>query len=226
MDIRFLLGLGLLVMQATLAVVYFRELYAARSRSASSTANTSTQSVAVLSELMWVVAATGWVWYGAWSGSTVLMASGSIGVMGSAAVAWLVFNDFDQHQRRRYLIITAVFAVAMVLSAVIWNLSGLGTFLAVFGLVQFLPQMHLSATQLLRGEVVHNVPIKGAALRSVYTGLWAIYAVAWHLWGSDLVPIDWPLAVWGVAGCIAFGLQVCVGLSSGRMTRHKKGIVM
>ena len=217
MDIRLFLGLSLLVMQATLAVVYVRELYAVR-RSIGTSAGA--QSVAVLSELMWVVAATGWVWYGVWSHSAVLVASGSIGVIGSATVAWLVFNTLSQYQRRRYLLITAVFAVAMILSAVVWGLGGLGTFLAVFGLVQFLPQMHLSATQLLRGEIVHSVPIKGAALRALYTGLWAIYAVAWHLWGTDPVPIDWPLAVWGLAGCIAFSLQVFVGLSSRRMLQR------
>ena len=213
-DIRLFLGLSLLVMQATLAVVYARELYAARRR------DIGTKSVAVLSELMWIVAATGWVWYGVWSHSAVLVASGSIGVIGSATVAWLVFNTLSQHQRRRYVMITAVFALAMILSAAVWGLGGLGTFLAVFGLVQFLPQMHLSATQLLRGEIVHSVPLKGAALRALYTGLWAIYAVAWHLWGTDPVPIDWPLAVWGLAGYIAFSLQVCVGLSSRRMLQR------
>lgn len=57
-----------------------------------------------------------------------------------------------------------------------------------------------------------GVPLVGTGLRAVYTLTWAVYAAAWGLWGIAFSDVDWPLAVWGACGFVAFGLQFIAGL--------------
>ena len=196
------LGLGLLAMQCWLALVVLREVW--RSRSAAS--------IAVLGELAWIVAGTGWVIYGIWAESYIVAVSGAVGVLCCTVLCLLVRRDVVRGEWLRYAVITALFALSMAGSIVLGGVTGLSLFLAVFGFVQFIPQLRLSLTQLVHGDVVAGAPVYGAAFRAVYTGLWCVYAVAWGIWGS--ATIDWPLAVWGATGSVAFALQAAVGIRS------------
>lgn len=201
-NMQTVLGLCLLTMQIALAAVLLREL--CRTRAA--------DGVAVLGELAWVIAGAGWVWYGLWVHSYIVAISGAIAVMCCVTVCLLVRRGVTVGQWRRYGAISACFALVMIAVGAIFGVAGLSVFLAVFGFVQFLPQLRLSASQLLRGVVVPGMPIRGVVLRSIYTGLWCVYAVAWGIWGT--ATIDWPLAVWGATGSVAFALQAAVGVRS------------
>ena len=199
---QMVLGLGLLAMQCWLALVVLREVWHRRSAA----------SIAVLGELAWIVAGAGWVIYGIWAESYIVAVSGAVGVLCCTVLCLLVRSDVTRSEWQRYAAVTTLFALSMAGSIVIGGVRGLSLFLAVFGFVQFIPQLRLSAGQLLRGVVVAGVPVRGAAFRAVYTGLWCVYAVAWGIWGT--ATIDWPLVVWGATGSVAFTLQATVGIRS------------
>lgn len=205
------LGLALLGVQAALAVVVLREVRATRSAGG----------IAVLGELLWVIAGVGWAWYGVWTESVVLTLSGSLAAVCSTAVCVYVRRDVTRGEWQRYALFGAVSALVMVAAGAVFGVVGLSVFLAVFGLIQFLPQLRLSTTQLLRGDVVPGAPVQGPAFRSAYTGTWLIYAVAWGLAGT--ATIDWPIAVWGASGCVAFALQALVGLRSKSAAQEQRG---
>ena len=84
-------------------------------------------------------------------------------------------------------------------------------FLSVFGLVQFVPQM-VTSVRAIAHRTGAGIPLVSTGLRAVYTATWAVYAAAWGLWGIAFNEVDWPLAVWGAAGFVAFGLQFVAGL--------------
>lgn len=191
-------------MQCWLALVVLREVWHSRSAA----------SIAVLGELAWIIAGTGWVIYGIWMGSTIVAVSGAVGVLCCTVLCLLVRSDVAGSEWSRYARVTALFALSMGLAIVVGGVAGLSLFLAVFGFVQFIPQLRLSTGQLMRGVVVAGVPVRGAVFRAVYTGLWCVYAVAWGIWGT--ATIDWPLAVWGATGSVAFTLQATVGIRSRR----------
>ena len=71
----------------------------------------------------------------------------------------------------------------------------------------------------------HGIPIVGTAMRAIYTGTWAVYAGAWGLWGIAFEDVDWPLAVWGAAGFIAFTLQCIAGLVAARSRKESAPVV-
>lgn len=202
MDTQVLLGLVLLGMQAALATVLLSELCT----------NRAAAGIAVLSELFWFVAGLGWAWYGAWTGGTIIGFSGALAAACCAAVCLLVRHGVTRPNWQRYAILAATFSCVMIVSGVVFGVTGLSVFLAVFGFVQFIPQLRLSLSQLLRGVVVSGATVRGPAFRAVYTGTWCVYAVAWGLFGD--ARIDWPCAVWGATGCVAFALQALVGVRS------------
>lgn len=213
MHLQMVLGLRLLGVQIALAVVLLRELWRTRAG----------ESVAVLGELFWMIAGIGWVWYGVWTGGTVVAISGALAAVCCISVCVLIRHGVSHSQWRRYSALSTAFAIAMVVSAMAFGMQGLSVFLAVFGFVQFIPQLRLSLTQLINGAVVPGVPIVGVIIRASYTGLWCVYAVAWGL--LDTARIDWPLAVWGATGCVAFTLQAAVGLRSRRAMQKTRALV-
>lgn len=191
-------------MQIALAVVLLRELWRTRAG----------DSIAVLGELFWMIAGIGWVWYGIWTGGTIVAISGTLAAVCCISVCLLIRHSITRREWQRYAVLSAAFALAMVVSVIVFGVRGLSVFLAVFGFVQFIPQLRLSLTQLVGGAVVPGAPVGGVITRAVYTGLWCVYAVAWGLLGA--ARIDWPLAVWGATGFVAFTLQAAVGLRSRR----------
>ena len=101
----------------------------------------------------------------------------------------------------------------MILSTVLFQSFGLATFLSLFGVIQFVPQMVTSMKSIAKQDAV-GVPIISTLLRAVYTLTWAIYAAAWFWWGIGFQEIDFPLAVWGMTGFTAFSLQAMSGIVS------------
>lgn len=201
MEPRDILGTVLLVVQASIIVPLIVEL--GRTRSA--------KGVSLVSEIAWVVAGVGWSIYGAMTGSTTLVISGALATLGSVAVCWLVRGDVERREASRVLLFGAMFALAMVPATVFAGASGLSVFLSVFGLVQFLPQM-LTSIRSIGSRDGYGVPLVGTGLRAAYTLTWAVYAAAWGLWGIAFDDVDWPLAVWGATGFVAFSLQFVAGL--------------
>lgn len=201
MDARNVLGIVLLCVQAIIVIPLVIELR--RTRSA--------EGISITSEVAWIVAGMGWSLYGLMSGSSTLVASGFLATLGSTIVYGLVRRDVGLDVRSCSGVFGLVFLAVMGLSAVLFGVVGLGVFLSVFGLVQFLPQLWTSVISIGRRDAV-GVPLAGTWLRSLYTLSWAVYAGAWGLWGLTVADVDWPLAVWGLCGFVAFGLQFVAGV--------------
>lgn len=208
MDIRAVLGIILLIVQASIIIPLVIELKKTRSSSG----------VSIISETAWIIAGIGWSLYGYLTGSTTLIISGALATIGSAIVYSLVYKDVDSITKKRSLIVSIVFTLIMLLSTMIFHSAGLAVFLSLFGLVQFLPQIATSITS-IKEKNGYGVPLIGTGLRALYTLTWAIYAGAWFLWGMGFGEIDYPLAVWGATGCIAFLLQFVSGLLVQRNNR-------
>ncbi len=199
---RSVLGIILLCVQAVIVIPLVIELKKTR----------SAEGISILSEVAWIIAGMGWSLYGLMSGSSTLVVSGFLATLGSAVVYGLVRRDVEVRVRHRSGMFGLTFVVVMGLSAVLFGVVGLGVFLSVFGLVQFLPQLRTSVVSIGRRDAV-GVPLVGTGLRSLYTLLWAVYAGAWGLTVAD---VDWPLAVWGLCGFVAFGLQFVAGVTARR----------
>lgn len=208
MDIRAVLGIALLIVQASIIIPLVIELKKTRSSSG----------VSIISETAWIIAGLGWSLYGYLTGSTTLIISGALATIGSAIVYSLVYKDVDAITKKRSLIVSIIFTIIMLLSTMIFHSAGLAVFLSLFGLVQFLPQIATSITS-IKKKSGYGVPLIGTGLRALYTLTWAIYAGAWFLWGMSFGEIDYPLAVWGTTGFIAFLLQFVSGLL---VQRNKK----
>lgn len=205
MEIRAYIGLGLLVVQACIALALVVSLRRTREPAG----------ISLLSETAWVVAGLGWLAYGVATSSVVLVASGTLAALSSAAVLVCLRDSIDAKRRRELAAAGTICAALAIAATAIWHTPGLGVFLAVFGLVQFLPQLHVSVRHIL-SRTGASVPLAGAALRTIYTATWALYAGAWWLWDIQPHEMDWPLAVWGITGAVTFGLQFVTGLMTTR----------
>lgn len=200
MEPRHILGIILLLIQASIIVPLILELRTTRSSSG----------ISILSETAWIIAGAGWSLYGYLTGSSTLIISGALATVGSALVYYLVYTDVDNPTKQRSLILSIVFTIIMLLSTMIFHAAGLAIFLSIFGLIQFIPQM-ITSLKSIKHEDGHGIPLIGTGLRSLYTLSWAIYAGAWFIWGMSLNEIDYPLAVWGATGFVAFSLQFIAG---------------
>lgn len=207
METRVVLGVALLAVQAAIIVPLAVELRKTR----------SARGISVISETAWIIAGVGWSIYGYLTGSVTLIASGALATLGSLTVYSLIFNDVEKEERNRSFVLGVVFCVFMLTTTAAAGATGLAVFLSVFGLVQFLPQLRTSIID-IKAKTGVGVPLAGTALRALYTLTWAVYAAAWFLWGISFGEIDWPLAVWGACGFVAFSLQFIAGLVSRQET--------
>lgn len=190
------LGLVLLVTQLLMNVPVIVKLL--RSRSG--------EGVSLSGEMIWVVGGLGWVWYGLFTDSRTLVLSGLLATIGSGVVSVLVLR----YSRQSLLVpvaLASATAVAIVSGALLGGVQGLSVAMAVFSVVQFLPQLIVTSRALRKGLPGDGVSLAGSSVRSIYTFGWALYAGAWFLWSIPFISIDWPLAVWGLCGALVFGLQ-------------------
>ena len=209
MELRYILGIVLLCIQAIIIIPLAIELKETR----------SSDGISIISETAWIIAGVGWSIYGYLTGSTTLIISGALATLGSVIVYWLIFNDIAVKDKKHSAIFAVIFTTVMVLSTVLFHDLGLGIFLAIFGIIQFLPQLVTSIKSIIHKDG-HGVPLTGTALRALYTLTWCIYAGAWFLWGIAFQDIDLPLAVWGAFGFIAFGLQFIAGIVARQNTEY------
>lgn len=207
MEPRDILGIVLLAIQASIIIPLAVELRRTR----------SSEGISTISETAWIIAGTGWSIYGFLTESNTLIASGFLATLGSAIVMSLIHKDLDAEKRKKSLLFGLIFFVVMIASTILFHSPGLGVFLSLFGLIQFFPQMATSIKS-IKNKDAHGVPLVGTALRAAYTLTWAVYAAAWFMWGIAFEDVDWPLAAWGLAGFVAFSLQVIAGLVSQRET--------
>ena len=201
MEIRYILGIILLCIQAIIIIPLVIELRKTR----------SANGISIISETAWIIAGVGWSIYGYLTDSTTLIISGALATTGSAIVYGLIYKDITVKDKKTSAIFAVIFTIVMVLSTLIFKDPGLGIFLALFGIIQFVPQVITSIQSIIHKDD-HGVPLTGTALRALYTLTWCIYAGAWFFWGIAFQDIDLPLAVWGACGFIAFGLQFIAGI--------------
>lgn len=143
MEPRDILGIILLLIQASIIIPLIIELRTTRSSSG----------ISILSETAWIIAGTGWSLYGYLTGSTTLIVSGALATLGSALVYYFVYEDIDTMTKQRSVIVSVVFTIIMLLSTMIFHAAGLAIFLSIFGLIQFIPQMITSLK-----SIKHELP--------------------------------------------------------------------
>lgn len=203
MEVRYVLGIVLLCIQAIIIIPLTLELRKTR----------SSDGISVISETAWIIAGAGWSLYGYLTGSTTLIISGALATTGSAVVYGLIHKDVATKDKKKSVIFGIFFTAIMLLSTVVFKDMGLGIFLALFGIIQFIPQLVTSTKSILNKDG-YGVPLAGTALRALYTLTWCVYAGAWFLWGIAFKDVDLPLAVWGACGFVAFGLQFIAGIAA------------
>lgn len=194
LEIRALFGVSLVVTQVALLVPLITRIRRAR----------SSAGVSVQGEAIWVVAGAGWAAYGVATSSTILTVSGVAALIGSTAVLVYIRSALPHSRVWIAMLLTAS---ALVAGGVLGGNLGLAIALSVVGCVQFLPQLAVSFRSLVRPHPAAGVSVIASSLRALYTLGWAFYAGATFLWGSAATSTDWPLAVWGVAGAVAYTLQ-------------------
>lgn len=154
--------------------------------------------VSPVGEGIWVVGGAGWLLYGLLAGSPVLIISGTLICIGSSSLLLLTRASIPPASLKRAWVGAGVTVVALSVPGYFFGLRGLSAALAVFGMVQFLPQLTESATRILRRLPEPGVSPAASAFRSFYAGLWALYGAG----AGDL-----PIVTWGLAGAMAFALQ-------------------
>ena len=160
MEPRYILGIILLCIQMIIIIPLAIELRNTR----------SSDGISVISETAWIIAGAGWSLYGYLTGSITLIISGALATTGSLVVYALIFNDLKIKEKKKSLIFAIIFIIMMLLSTLIFKDLGLGIFLALFGIIQFIPQIITSIKSIINKDG-QGVPLVGTALRSLYTCL-------------------------------------------------------
>lgn len=193
---RELFGIAMLGVQMAINIPVILRLLRARSG----------EGMSLSGEAVWVAGGVGWIIYGVMTDSWTLVVSGSLAVIGCAVTSALVVK-YSRPPMKIAASLCGVTLVAIIGGALVAGVPGLSWSMAVFGVVQFLPQLWETLKSLLRRESAGGVSVLGTTFRAVYTGGWAVYAGAWWLWGIPASQVDWPLMIWGAAGVVVFGLQ-------------------
>ena len=183
---RGLLGFGLLVLQSGLLIPLIVHL---RRSSAS-------DGVSLLGESVWAVAGIGWAWWAVLANDPAVLISGLLGSCGGVSLLVLAVRRAPSGLPPRVAVLSCMWGAVMIVAGVWWSAGGLSLVLSVFGSVQFFPYFAAS-WRVFRGGSGAGVSVAGSALRSGYTGLWALYGLGWVLWGAGAGPVAWPLVAWG-----------------------------
>ncbi len=209
-DARAIFGLLLLAVQVTLLAPLILRTKRVR----------SPEGISLPGEAIWVVAGAGWAIYGVGTSSPMVAASGTAAALGSAVLVLLLRRMLS---RARVLLALMVTSVALLAGVALRGIEGLGLALAVVGVIQFLPQLAVSARLVTRPRPSAGVSAIASGLRALYTLGWAVYAGASFLWGADATATDWPLAIWGVAGAVTYTFQT-IATVRGHSTDQRSGI--
>lgn len=166
----------------------------------------SGEGISLTGETIWIAGGIGWIIYGFSTNSTTLVISGSLAVVGCSLTSFLI-HKYSHPSLKNPLGLGTITLVSIVGSFLLFGIAGLSFAMAVFGVLQFFPQLFETISKIRNKGSAGGVSVSGSLFRAVYTGLWAIYAGAWFLWGMTYAEIDYPLLAWGVAGVVVFGLQ-------------------
>lgn len=194
---RNILGLILLATQLALLIPLIWHTF--RSKSGAG--------VSLSGEAIWAVAGLGWIAYGVLFESWTITASGSIAFLGCGILTTFLWRTKTSSERKSALLLSLVTVVGIAGSLAIFGKEGVSLSLAIFGIVQFIPQTVYSIRVIASKSSAAGVSVTASFMRSLYTLGWAIYAGAWFLWGMSFGSIDLPLVAWGLAGVIAFTVQ-------------------
>lgn len=198
------LGIALLFVQTALLLPLL--LHAFKTR--------STQGMSLTGEVLWTIAGLGWMVYAILSDSYTVIASGFIAMIGSGILSILIWRNTTSKEHRIALLVAAPSFIIGFLLTFINGQNGLSLALAIFGAVQFIPQIVTTVRTFKTRSPPLGVSIVGASLRAFYTAGWSLYAAGFAVWGLTSPDIQWPLFVWGLAGLIAFGFQASVAYLS------------
>lgn len=202
-DVREAFGFGLVAVQASILLPLIR--HAARSRNGTG--------ASMSGEAIWAVAGVGWLVYALAADAPAVIVSGTVAAFGSAAMVVLLWTTKSSRDRLGAVALAAATALGLGLPGLVYGAGGLVAALSVFGIVQFVPQFVESARHLSAGTPTPGTSVLAASMRALYAFGWSIYACGWALAGlitsgtSGSGRVDWPLAAWGLAGCVAFASQ-------------------
>lgn len=155
MTSRIVFGILLTAVQVALLLPLLR--HAARTRDITG--------ISPLGEAVWVAGGLGWAAYGVMSGSDILIVSGSVAALGSAAVLAFTRSSVARAVMTRSVSASLAVAAGIAASTAVWGLVGLSASLAVFGVFQFLPQIIESTRRILGRMPSPGVSAYAAALR-------------------------------------------------------------
>jgi uncharacterized protein with PQ loop repeat len=164
------------------------------------------EGLSISGEIIWIAGGIGWVIYGILTNSLTLIISGSLAAIACLIISGLLFK-YSRPNMLLPMLLGGFTLVSIIVSTWLMGVTGLSVVLSIFGVVQFMPQLLLTISNIRTKTIPFGVSTMGSAFRAVYTGGWAIYAGAWVLWSITVEQIDWPLLFWGIAGVITFGLQ-------------------
>ncbi len=175
--------------------------------------------VSLLGELAWVAAGAGWAAHGLLLDQPPVAVSGLVAMMGSGAMAAVVWQGAAN---RLAGCAAAAVAGVFIASGVLGGSAGLGTALAAFGVVQFLPHLWTAVALRRSGRPVHGVSVVGTALRAGYAAGWAWYGLGPVAWGAEAGSVSWPLVAWGVAGAVTFAVQAAAAIPAKRLAETRR----
>lgn len=173
--------------------------------------------ISPVGEAIWVTGGLGWLAYGVMSGAPALVLSGSLAFAGSLAILVLTRPSIPASPRKWAWVWATITAAGLVVPTLVFGLPGLSISLAVFGTVQFLPQIGESLSGIYSRSSAAGVNPVASALRGTYAFGWAVYASAWAMAGA--ATYDPPLVAWGLAGAAAFTLQAAHAALDKRVPR-------
>lgn len=202
MDARSVLAVVLICAQAIVVVPILARLFRAR----------SAHGVSLSTELIWVACGAGWAIYGGVIESTALTISGVLAAVASATIASVSWGMLPE-QRSIATLLGLATAVVIGSGFTIAGVEGFAVALSVVGVLQFIPQLWLSARLVRSDASTPGVSVIGGVLRAAYCFGWAVYGAAWPFWGMALDRIEWPLVAWGLAGTLAFIVQAVPAMS-------------
>jgi len=154
--------------------------------------------ISLTGEMIWIAGGVGWALYGLQVGSTTLIISGLLAFLGCSIVTVLLLR-YEKLNVKPGLVLSLITLMAIVVSLVVWDATGLSITLAAFGVIQFLPQLIESGRGLYYKRDATGISLSGATFRTIYAAGWAVYAGAWFIWSIGFERIDWPLVFWGLA---------------------------
>lgn len=164
--------------------------------------------VSLSGEAAWTAGGLGWLSYGVLTDSPILVASGALAFLGSFLFLALTRRSASRMQQRSCTQIAVGISLALATSYLLCGTPGFSVALAVFGVLQFVPQAMVSQRLHRAGLPGVGVSARAAVLRAVYCGSWAAYAALWAIFG--VADYDLPLIAWGIAGGLTFSLQALV----------------